>query len=93
MSVERQPHTKHVPMRTCAVCHEKTNKRTLVRVVRTDQGVQIDPTGKMNGRGAYLCDRMSCWERAVKTDILSKALRVSLTAEDRERLQRGKPEA
>ena len=92
MSGDRQGHTKHVPMRTCIVCRDKTNKRALVRVVRTEQGIQIDPTGKMNGRGAYLCDRTSCWERAVKTDILSKALRTSLTAEDRHRLQQGKPQ-
>jgi predicted RNA-binding protein YlxR (DUF448 family) len=88
---ERQGHIRHVPMRTCVVCRDKTNKRTLVRLVRTESGVQIDPSGKLNGRGAYLCDRASCWERAVNSDILSKALRTSLTAEDRERLQQAKP--
>jgi predicted RNA-binding protein YlxR (DUF448 family) len=88
---ERQEHARHVPMRTCVVCREKTNKRTLVRVVRTEMGVQVDPGGKLNGRGAYLCDRASCWERAVTSDILSKALRTSLTTEDRERLLQAKP--
>ncbi len=83
---------KHVPMRTCVVCRETANKRALIRVVRTENGVLIDPSGKLNGRGAYLCDRPNCWERAVKTDILSKALRTSITKEDRERLQQAQPQ-
>ena len=87
MNAERQQPIKHVPLRTCVVCHEKTNKRRLVRVVRTESGIQIDPTGKLNGRGAYLCDRENCWERAVTSDILSKALRTTLTTEDRDRLR------
>lgn len=81
---------RHVPIRTCVVCREKAGKREFVRVVRTEQGVQVDPTGKMNGRGAYLCERESCWEAAVKTDILAKALRTSLTEADRERLRRAR---
>jgi uncharacterized protein len=91
MGAERQHPTKHVPMRTCVVCREKGSKRTLTRVVRTEHGIQVDPTGKLNGRGAYLCDRESCWERAATSDILSKALRTALTSEDRERL-RQRPE-
>lgn len=78
---------KHVPIRTCVVCRQKSGKRQLVRVVRTAQGIQVDPTGKMNGRGAYLCEQESCWERAVKTEILAKALKTTLTNEDRERLR------
>jgi len=72
----------------CVVCRDKAGKRQLTRIVRTEQGLQIDPSGKMNGRGAYLCDRASCWETAVKTDLLAKALRMPLTDEDRERLRR-----
>ncbi len=81
---------KHIPERTCVVCRDKAGKRTLTRVVRTEQGLMIDPSGKMNGRGAYLCDRESCWETAVKTDLLAKALRMPLTDEDRERLRRAR---
>jgi predicted RNA-binding protein YlxR (DUF448 family) len=82
---------KQVPIRTCVVCREKAGKRALVRVVRTEIGVQIDPSGKLNGRGAYLCERESCWERAVTTDVLNKALRTMLTAEDRDRLRQNQP--
>jgi predicted RNA-binding protein YlxR (DUF448 family) len=52
----------------------------LTRIVRTPEGeVVIDPTGKLNGRGAYLCDKPGCWERAVSTPILSRALNVPLS--------------
>lgn len=83
---------KHVPMRTCVVCRDKTGKRQLVRVVNTASGVQVDPSGKLNGRGAYLCERSDCWQRAISSDILGKALRVTLTAEDRERLKMAQPQ-
>jgi predicted RNA-binding protein YlxR (DUF448 family) len=82
------PARKHTPVRMCAACRDKAGKRQLTRIVRTAQGLQIDPGGKLNGRGAYLCDRESCWETAVKTDLLAKALRMPLTDEDRERLRR-----
>jgi uncharacterized protein len=83
---------KHIPQRTCVVCRDKENKRALVRLVRTpDNGIQIDPSGKMNGRGAYLCDKIECWQRAVTSDVLDKALRTSLTDEDRERIKAAMP--
>lgn len=78
---------KHIPQRTCVVCRETAAKRTLVRLVRTaDQGVQIDPTGKRNGRGAYLCTRPECWQRALSSTVLEKALRTTLSEHDRARL-------
>ncbi len=82
---------KKVPIRTCVVCRDKAGKRALIRIVRTEHGVVVDPTGKLNGRGAYLCERASCWERAVTTNVLNKALRTMLTAEDRERLRQNQP--
>jgi hypothetical protein len=91
MNQERQRRTKPLPIRTCIVCHEKNSKRALIRLVRTGQGVQVDLSGKLEGRGAYLCDRESCWDRALSGDLLGRALRVSLTAEDRERLKQAKP--
>jgi predicted RNA-binding protein YlxR (DUF448 family) len=57
---------KHIPQRTCIVCRAVRAKRELVRVVRTsDNHVQADPTGKIAGRGAYLCRARECWETAV----------------------------
>lgn len=77
------PAHKHVPVRMCVVCREHSGKRTLARVVRTAEGVVVDPTGKMNGRGAYLCDKASCWQRALTSDVLARALRTTLTEHDR----------
>ncbi len=85
--MSKPPTHKHIPQRTCVVCRETNAKRTLTRIVRTaNEGVQVDPTGKQNGRGAYLCDQETCWRRAVETDVLEKALRTTLTTEDRQRL-------
>jgi len=74
------------------VCRQRSDKRTLIRLVNTGAGVYVDPTGKRNGRGAYLCENRSCWERAVSTDILNGALRTALTADDRERLAQAMPQ-
>ncbi len=75
---------KHVPQRTCVICRQVRSKRELIRLVRTpDAGVQIDPGGKMPGRGAYLCQNPACWEKAARTRILDKALRTTLTDEER----------
>lgn len=78
---------KHVPQRTCVVCREKTNKRTLTRFVRTDAGVFSDPKGKQAGRGAYVCDSEECRTRAVTTDVLARALKTALTDADRQRVR------
>lgn len=74
---------KHKPNRTCIVCREVKSKRELIRIVRTPEGnVEIDPTGKANGRGAYLCRQPACWEKGLKKERLSQALKVTLTSKD-----------
>ena len=79
---------RHVPVRTCVSCRESGSKRGLTRIVRTPDGdVKIDPTGKLNGRGAYLCEKPGCWERAVSTPTLSRALNVALSPESHEMLK------
>jgi predicted RNA-binding protein YlxR (DUF448 family) len=57
----------------------------MIRIVRTPQGITIDPTGRADGRGAYLHNIRSCWEQAVKGPI-NNALKVELTASDKARL-------
>jgi predicted RNA-binding protein YlxR (DUF448 family) len=88
MKVSKKPvqRIKHVPQRTCVGCREVLPKRKMVRIVRTADGVQIDPTGKLPGRGAYLHDRRECWERGLK-GALAHALKTSLTQDDRARLE------
>jgi predicted RNA-binding protein YlxR (DUF448 family) len=59
----------------------------LVRIVRTPEGaVVVDETGKLNGRGAYLCPQLSCWETAVDRKALDHALNTRITAEAHARL-------
>lgn len=72
---------RRVPQRTCVGCHQVLAKRSLMRLVRTPNGIQLDPTGKMSGRGAYLHNQRSCWTRALKGP-LAAALRTQLGAED-----------
>jgi predicted RNA-binding protein YlxR (DUF448 family) len=76
---------KHVPQRTCVVCHQEQSKRALVRVVRTPEGeLVIDETGKRNGRGAYLCRQSACWQAALQGQQLSKALKMEIGQREKE---------
>jgi predicted RNA-binding protein YlxR (DUF448 family) len=77
---------KHVPQRTCVGCREVLPKRTMIRVVRTGEGVRIDPTGKIAGRGAYLHDRRECWERGLR-GALAHALKMEISIEERAQLE------
>jgi predicted RNA-binding protein YlxR (DUF448 family) len=78
---------RHIPQRTCVGCRETLSKRSLIRIVRSPQGVVIDPTGKLSGRGAYIHQQRSCWEQAMK-GALASALRVDLASNERELLER-----
>lgn len=73
---------RHIPQRTCVGCRQVLPKRTLLRLVRTPEGVRVDPTGKVSGRGAYLHNVRSCWEHGMK-GALAHALKVDLTEDDR----------
>src|SRR5690348_4663987 len=85
---KQQPKPKHVPQRTCIVCRQVRPKRELIRVVRTPAGhVELDPTGKKSGRGAYLCARRSCWEPALRKGRLEREFELTLLPEDREALE------
>ena len=77
-------HKKRVALRTCVICRQKFDKRDVVRFVYTTDGLQMDPSGKINGRGAYICKSTPCRERLSKTDVLAKALRHPLNDTDRE---------
>ncbi len=72
---------KKIPMRSCVVTKEKCEKKDLLRIVRTPEGVVIvDPTGKANGRGAYLKKEIDVINKAEKTKILEKILEVEIPA-------------
>jgi predicted RNA-binding protein YlxR (DUF448 family) len=74
---------KHQPERTCIGCREVKHKRELIRVVRTPEGrVIVDPTGKANGRGAYLCKSDGCWQKSLNQGQLARALKLTLSQEE-----------
>ncbi len=79
------PRPKHVPQRTCIACRRSDAKRGLIRVVRDAEGrVAVDAGGRRNGRGAYLCHELACWEVALKRRAIERALRVeALHPDDR----------
>ncbi len=79
------PSVRRQPQRTCIACRDTGDKRSLTRIVRTADGhVLLDGAGRSPGRGAYLCGRPQCWERALgRSDGLARALRASVSAEDR----------
>jgi predicted RNA-binding protein YlxR (DUF448 family) len=78
---------RHVPQRTCVACRRTSAKRELVRVVRTPEGtVEVDPTGKRPGRGAYLCPTPDCWRLGVQKGRLDRALKTTPSAHDKEAL-------
>lgn len=80
---------KHVPQRTCIGCRTTSAKREFIRIIRTEEGaVVVDATGKRNGRGAYLCASRECWESALSKDRLARALRATISSQDREELRR-----
>lgn len=69
---------RKIPMRTCVVTREKLPKKELVRVVRTTDGVIVDATGKVNGRGAYLKLDKDVIDKAKKTGVIEKHLEVKV---------------
>lgn len=77
-----KPHTKKIPMRSCAGCGEKKEKKELIRVIRTPEGeIVVDFSGKKNGRGVYLCDNLKCLKTAIKKKSLERSLNVSIPSE------------
>jgi len=82
------PKVRKVPQRQCVACGQVRPKRELVRVVRTPGGdVRFDATGKVSGRGAYVCPDPACIDRAVRSGRLSGALERPVAEDLAERLR------
>ena len=80
---------KKIPQRQCMGCRERKAKRELIRVVRcTDGTVQLDFSGKLNGRGAYICPNPACLAKAQKTKALDRSLEVPIPQEVYDRLSK-----
>ena len=73
---------KKIPMRKCTGCGEMKEKKSLIRIVRTPGGdIKLDRTGKINGRGAYLCDDAACLRKAQKKRSLQRSLDTAIPDE------------
>jgi predicted RNA-binding protein YlxR (DUF448 family) len=70
---------RKLPQRTCLGCQTVRPKREMIRIIRTPSGaVEVDPTGKKSGRGAYVCPNLECVERLRKGKRLERVLEVLL---------------
>ena len=73
---------KKIVQRMCIGCSEKKNKKDLIRIVMNkSKDIAIDKTGKLEGRGAYICDNIECLERAIKIKKLEKVFECDITDE------------
>ncbi len=73
---------KKIPLRKCVACQEMFAKKELLRIVKTPENeIVIDETGKQNGRGAYICKKRECFEKAEKTKALVRSLACDISAE------------
>lgn len=79
---------KKIPLRMCTGCMEMKPKKELIRVVKTPEGeAAVDLTGKMSGRGAYICRDIACLEKAFKAKRLSRNLDIAIDEEIYNRLR------
>ena len=70
---------KKIPLRKCTGCGEMKPKRELIRVLKTTETeIVLDTTGKKNGRGAYLCNSLECFQKARKTKGLERSLQMKI---------------
>ena len=80
---------KKIPQRQCMGCRERKEKRQLIRVVRkTDGSVCVDFSGKVSGRGAYICPDKACLNKALKSKSLERSLEVPIPEEVYGRLEK-----
>lgn len=78
---------KKTPMRTCIACRECKPKKDLIRIVKNDNGFSLDKTGKLNGRGAYICNNDECLQKCIKAKVLSKAFKQNVPSETYEKIK------
>ena len=79
---------KRQPERTCMGCNEKKNKNELILIVKNKENqISVDKTGKLEGRGAYICNNLNCLEKLIKTKRLEKIFDMKISDEIYEKLR------
>ena len=80
---------KKFPQRQCIGCGEMKNKKEMIRILKTPEGeFVVDATGRKNGRGAYICPSMACFEKAVKSRGLERSFKMAIPKEVYESLKK-----
>lgn len=79
---------KKIVQRMCIGCNEKKDKRDLIRIVLNKKGeISVDKTGKLEGRGAYICDNIDCFNKAIKSKKLEKTFELNIEQEIYDKLR------
>lgn len=79
---------KKIPMRMCCGCGEMKPKKELIRVVKTtDDQIKLDFTGRVNGRGAYICPDSTCFQKARKSKRIERSFECSISNQIYEELE------
>lgn len=74
--------TKKIPLRQCIGCGEMKSKKDMIRILKTAENeIIVDATGRKNGRGAYICPCMECYQKAVKNKGLERSLKMPIPKE------------
>ncbi len=82
MGTKNTPRTRKIPMRQCTGCGVGKEKKELIRIIKTPEDlIEVDFTGKKNGRGAYICNSVECLRIAEKRKSLERSLKVTIPAE------------
>ena len=80
---------KKIPLRQCVGCGEMKSKKEMMRILKTAEGdIVLDVTGKMNGRGAYLCKTEECLKKARKNRGVERSFKMSISAEVYDNLEK-----
>ena len=70
---------KNIPTRTCIGCGKQKPKNELIRIAKNQTGeIKVDKTGKLSGRGAYICDNSECLEKAIHSKKIEKSLKMKI---------------
>ncbi|MDD4369721.1 MAG: YlxR family protein [Anaerostipes sp.] len=81
--------SQKTPKRQCIGCHESKDKKELVRIVKEKNGnISFDPTGKKNGRGAYICNSPECLDKSMKSKGLNRAFKMEIPEEVYEQVKK-----
>ena len=81
--------SKKIPLRQCVGCNEMKSKKELLRILKTaEEEIVLDTTGKLNGRGAYLCKNAECLKKAIKQKGIERSLKMAIDKSVYEKLER-----